>query len=1620
MESKIGTTVSLGHINLYFPKRIVLKNLFLEDQQQDTLLYAEKISVNTDLWALTGKSIELNEVALENFKSKITRSKDSVFNFDYIVNAFASQDTVQEDTTSSSWDFSLGDIDLKDIRLHFIDKLKKNEVKLGLGKLTVDTKEFDLKNNLIRIDDIAMSDVSAMVSLNGEDKVASDSPMDTTAGSTPFDISFNSIELNNINANYSNEQSGQEASLKLGDAVIDAQNIDLGNKKIDLQKVALSHTFISYIQLDNAANSADPVAVSKKAKTESGTMPWQITLSELSFANNSVQYYDYSKKETPEGLDFNRLWLSDINLDINGVIVKKNNWKAQLQNLAFHEQHGFDLENAHADIDVSAHRATISDFLLETGHSKIQITMTSNFDSVQELARHYADATIDAKISDSFIAWDDVRLLAPDLLDSVPLEVPAQAIIAINASVEGAVGDLTIHSFNVDLLDQTALRLSGSVRGLPDIDRTYFQITLNKFYATRNDINSVVTDSLLPESIALPQWINLIGQFSGTINTPQVQSSITSSLGSIEIKAALDRTPSQPTYNGSVAIHGFDVGQLLKNPQAMGRLDMVASVDGSGFDMEHLDTRLKATVQRFVYQHYAYEDLVINGNVKQYVFDGKASMNDPNLNFELAGDLNYNYKEGKKKYHFTFDLKNADLKALHLAERPLKARFAIDVDLDNADPKNLNGSLDIRHVAVYNGEKLYKIDSLLFASVHDSTQTKLTIQSDIVEGEFTGSFDLPTLPEVMTQYFHTYYQLHDTLRYEGMKPQHFKFHLDLKNTAMITDIFVPELKRFSPQEIKGEFNSEKKDLSVTVKIGEIQYASFGAENIDVEVSSNRRELNYMLQARNIAASSVNVPAIELKGTVAEDSIRTNLTVYDSLEEEKYSLAGIFGSTQNAYRFHFIPDEVMLNYHSWSVPPDNYIQFGPSGLLAHNMRLSKGQEEIAFEAGADRDSTMTITFTQLDLRSLTSIASARDTLIGGTVQGAIKLYRARSRGALEATVDVYDLTMKEKTLGNIHLFVNQKRPEEYEVKLGIEGSGNDVFFDGNYVTNASGSQVNIKADIKSLSLASIQPLLFGQAKEMEGRMTGALTIGGSLDQPRVRGSLTFKEASFIPTYINSKLILNNETIAIDDSGIVFNNFEILDEKNNTIHIDGNIETSTFRRANFNLEVSANNFLILNTDKDDSDLFYGKVRVTTDARISGSSEQPRVDMEVSLGDGSEFTYVVPQPESGYLERKGIVEFVDKDAASDPFLAAVEKENKVIADTLTTLKGIVLNANVELDDKETFNIVIDPATGDKLTVRGNTTLTLSIDPTGDMDLTGRYELTEGTYSFTFYKLLKRDFDIEKGSTITWSGDPLNAALDITAVYDVETSPIDLLSNQLTGTSQQEMNRYKQRLTFLVYLNINGNLLTPDITFSLGMPERERNAFGGNVYARLQDINSRESDLNKQVFALLILKRFISENPLQSEGGGTLESTARRSVSRLLTEQLNRLAENVKGVELSFDVKSYEDYSSGEAENRTQLQLGVSKSLLNDRLVVKLAGNVNVEGNQGSQSSFADYIGDLALEYKLTEDGRFRITGFRNSDYNMIDGELKETGLGLIYVKDYNTLRELFLANDNTADEE
>src|SRR5690606_20918660 len=156
----------------------------------------------------------------------------------------------------------------------------------------------------------------------------------------------------------------------------------------------------------------------------------------------------------------------------------------------------------------------------------------------------------------------------------------------------------------------------------------------------------------------------------------------------------------------------------------------------------------------------------------------------------------------------------------------------------------------------------------------------------------------------------------------------------------------------------------------------------------------------------------------------------------------------------------------------------------------------------------------------------------------------------------------------------------------------------------------------------------------------------------------------------------------------------------------------------------------------------------------------------------------------------------------------------------DSQTNFKGMDVSVNIEINKEAKMSIIIDKANGDFIELQGEAELTGGIDPSGNTTLVGVYQVEAGGYELSV-SMLKRRFDIQKGSTITWTGEPTAASLDITAVYTTEAAPIDLLEQQLSGLPPSEMNRYKQRIPFHTLLKLQGELLKPEITFDITTDE-------------------------------------------------------------------------------------------------------------------------------------------------------------------------------------------------------
>ncbi len=304
--------------------------------------------------------------------------------------------------------------------------------------------------------------------------------------------------------------------------------------------------------------------------------------------------------------------------------------------------------------------------------------------------------------------------------------------------------------------------------------------------------------------------------------------------------------------------------------------------------------------------------------------------------------------------------------------------------------------------------------------------------------------------------------------------------------------------------------------------------------------------------------------------------------------------------------------------------------------------------------------------------------------------------------------------------------------------------------------------------------------------------------------------------------------------------------------------------------------------------------------------------------------------------------------------------------------------------------------------------------------ISLAGRYEISQGAYQMTFYDVIRRSFQIERGSHIIWTGDPLDANVSITAKYTVRTSSRELMASQGPDAGQQE-SAFRQVYPFEVFLKMEGDLMNPEISFEIGLPPEHRGAMDGRLQARLNELNESESELNKQVFALLILGNFIQDDPIAAVTAGPgITATARSSASRMLSQQLNRLSDRyIRGVDISFDLESYEQIDNGQMVGRTELQMEVSRDFLDDRLRITAGGQLELEDETRRQVNPADIAGDFSVEYLLDPDGRFTLKGYRERKFqDVFDGEVVETGMAIIFRQTFDNFRELIMRREEETE--
>ena len=1615
LEKKLQTKVEVGKVYIGLPKNIVLENIYIEDRQKDTLLSGGKIEANLDLIDLIFNNvIDIKSIALENITAKIKRQlPDTVFNFQFVVDAFASQDTVTKDPKDTAAYFiSIPSIVLNKIRILYKDTVSGSDMEAWLDHLDTKIDKMDYANLYF---DIPKTNINGLIARIYQVKpLVTPEPetKDIAEAKRPsaLKLFFKEADLKNIKVDYRNDVSAVYTTVDIGSANVRPNKIDLDNRVIDLQNISLQNT-LAAIRLgkkEEARVVVKEVEQEAKSQVEAG---WRILASTVNIANNTFQFDNDNNPRTGYGIDYGHMKGDSLTLEVDDLLLSYDSIAGKIKKANFKEQSGFVLNELQADFLYSNTQTYIKDLLLKTPGTELKRYASLTYSSFKDLADDFPSTQIDADISNSRVQVKDILAFAPQLR-SQPAFANPNAIWYINLQGNGTLQTMHIANLQFRGLRNTQIDASGSLATNNDPNRTGATLTIKRLHTTQSDIALFTGQRLSNAQINLPEEFDAHGTVAGSMNNLSTNLTINSSAGTAFVNGRFTNlsNPEAATYNALVKTNALNLGSILRNDQ-LGNISANVTVSGKGFTPNKMNTRFKGDVYAVEFNDYVYRNINVDGTLQGSSLNVITDIKDPNIDFNgtITGNISSN-----PSFRFTGMLDSIKTFPLHLTPEPLIARGQIDATIPVINENYLEANVLVTNALLISGEQRLPLDTIQFVSGRNDTAQFMTLKSDVANARLTGQYRYTDLGKIFQKSIEPYFSVTPAAPISNVQPYNFTFTADVSNAPALAAL-VPGLKSFEPIHIEGRASTDQ-GLSASMTSPFISYKGSDITGLNLKVNTTSQGLQFTGDVQHITGIGHNLYHTRINAVALNNKIDFNLNIDDIRGRDKYYLSGILSQpTRGNYTLNLRSDSLMLNYEKWTVSANNSLTITKDNIIADNFILQKNDQRLSLQTAGEQ---LNVGFTNFQLATITAMMKSDSLLVNGAMNGQVTFSNILRQPLFTSDVTIRDLSMKGDTLGNAVIRVDNRAGNRYNTNATITGRGNDIALTGSFAPQGEKDiALDLNLNIRQMQLATMEGAFGGMIKNASGSVNGNITIQGTASAPKINGPVNFDKASFATTILGSQYKIDGEKINVTENGFQLNDFVIRDTANNELRLDGTIETPNFTNYKFDLDVNADNFQVLNTTKKDNKIYYGKLVITSNMHVSGTEATPNIDGNLTVNKGTDLTVVIPQQQPGVIAREGIVEFVDMDAPGNDslFLAAYDSLN------ISPFKGMNIISNIEIKKDAIFNIIIDEANGDFINIQGEALLSTGIDASGKITLVGNYEIEKGAYEITF-NFLHRRFEIQKGSRITWLNEPTKANLDVNAVYIANTSPIDLVQNQVAGSTQEIRNTYLQKLPFEVRLKMTGELMHPVLSFDIALPLDKNYGVSNDIItqvdSRLTELRQEPGEINKQVFALLLLNRFVGQNPLASNAPGfSASSYARQSVSKLMTEQLNKLAAGlIDGVDLTFDITSTDDYTTGEQRSRTELNIGLSKRLLNERLTVSVGSNFELEGPKNSSQKPSNIIGNLNVNYAISRDGRYALRFYRKNEYEgVVDGYIIETGLSFIISVDYNRFRELLRKRKN-----
>ncbi|MDR2118291.1 MAG: translocation/assembly module TamB domain-containing protein [Tannerellaceae bacterium] len=1329
-----------------------------------------------------------------------------------------------------------------------------------------------------------------------------------------------------------------------------------------------------------------------------------LRISSILLRRGTLSYDVWSEESTPGKFNPSHVGLTDLNANISLPVFRGDSLNVRIRKMSFRERSGFALKKLSLYASANRDSLNLRSFEIKLPESTLKI----------------ARAQIDyAGVS----GMDDWLSRAPVRLDIAPSELypkefapfmPAlsriQGAVELSAEASGYINDVDLKQLMLRYGDRMLFVGKMSLKGISRPEEAYLLGEVNKMYLTPEGLSGLLgsfTDrpATLPEPVRRLGTIYFSGEISGFFDHLVAYGKLSSAIGSLETDLLFgnDKSKGIDAYvRGTVTSSELLVGELfgVDNPFGAARFDI--SIDASRPSGGSFSGSINARVSEFDYRNYRYENMLLSGRFRPNGFDGFVRIDDPNGSLHVGGM--FRNDRHNSVFNFTANLSGFRPDNLNLYDKlespDISASLKADFTGDNID--NLKGSIRLDSLTIRTAPRDFFLKRLEVTASGQATDKRLSISSDLVNGEVNGAYSFATLlPDILNTFGEYLPALINATSGRGRAggENNFSLLLTVENTSALSETLKLPFTLTDRGRITGFYNSRFHKFRAEMYLPGFLLGTTAFESCRFTFENPLDRIDWRLHAVQTTTKNVR-NYIDWKAHAKENRIESLLNWANDKKnrfEARLSASALFSEETEGRLaglrtdIHIDESPLVINDSVWKISESD-ITVRKERVDVRDFLVSQGSQLLYLDGvvSANPSDTLLLDLNRIEVGNIFDALNITKFRLGGKATGLFHLSDAWHKRVLNGNLYVQDFLFNDVLTGDLNLFSRWDDVQQGILLTGniYEGRSMETGVTGYIFPAGRREGLDLSFQAENLNIAFLEPWLDRVASGVQGRGTGRARLFGSFKNVDLEGDVWVKDGGLKVNFLNTYYTFS-DSIHLHPGSILARNVTLHDAYGNTGTLQAEARHTYFRDFEFSADIQANNMLVYNVPESQNPMISGAVFSSGTSRIYGNGQlinfdvnmrsEPKTAVSFNFMGGSTaaaYDFITfgkpPAPEAA------------ADTASLPPPSSPQESGAEIRMRFTL--DVTPDANLEM--------VMDPSSGDRIKGYGNGSLQIEYGTKTDLRMYGVFHILSGNYNFSLQQLIHKDFKIREGSTVTFRGDPDDATLRIDAIYNVTANIGDLDPDLLEESS-------RTNIPVNCVLLLEGMFRNPSISFDLELPgsnsELERKV---KSYANTEDMMTR------QIVYLLVLNKFHpSDFTVQTGRSNEFSAVTSAAISSQLSSILRTITDKVQ---IGTNIRT-----SQEGFSETEVEMLLSGQLWDNRLLFN--GNFGYRNNPNVKNVF---VGEFDIEYLLTPSGAFRLKAYNHANdmYRYLKQSLTTQGFGIMYKKDFSSFSELFMRRRRT----